>query len=153
MIVLFRFVPLGGEMLDLKFGYSQSELVHTLAMYTERGRSWHVFSSAFLDTLFPLLYVTFFTGVLWRYRPIDRFEYFALVPIFAGALDLLENAQIIKLLIDYPEISSLQVAVASFFTKSKHILGFFYQGGALIFLSVSFVKTLFGMARGGPRER
>lgn len=119
VLVVFPVLPVGGELLDAKSGYTYEEAVAALESYGEQGRRVYAWSSATLDTLLPVAYASFLAGLLYRVRPAERLWRLAYVPIGAGVLDLCENVQIIFLLVGYPEVSVPQVASASLFTLSK----------------------------------
>ena len=119
LVAVFPALPIGGELLDVKSGYTYREAVVALESYGEQGRRVYAWSSATLDTLLPVVYVSLLSGLVYRFRPNERLRTLAYLPIAAGVLDLCENIQIILLLVLYPDVSALQVATASLFTLSK----------------------------------
>lgn len=119
VLVVFPALPIGGELLDVKSGYTCEEAVAALESYGKDGRRVYAWSSATLDTLLPALYTSLLAGLVYRFRPKERLWALAYVPVGAGALDLCENIQIIFLLVGYPDVSAQQVASASLFTLSK----------------------------------
>ena len=119
VFAVFPVLPIGGELLDVKSGYTYREAVAALESYGEQGRRVYAWSSATLDTLLPLVYASLFAGLLYRFRPAESLWRLAYLPIGAGVLDLCENVQIISLLVGYPEVSASQVASASLFTLLK----------------------------------
>ena len=64
------------------------------------------------------------------------------VPIAGGIVDLLENAQIVLMLVQYPDISAGQVAVASMFTWIKFIFLWASMLIILVLLPVRGVRWL-----------
>ena len=120
VVAVFPALPIGGDMLDVKPGYTYPEAVAALQSYGEQGRRVYAWSSATLDTLLPAVYASLLAGLVYRFRPTERLWTLAYLPIGAGALDLCENIQIIFLLVLYPEeVSAPQVASASLFTLLK----------------------------------
>lgn len=119
LAAVFPALPIGGEMLDVKSGYTYREAVAALESYGEAGRRVYLWSSSTLDTLLPIAYASLLAGLVYRFRPTERLWTLVYLPIGAGVLDLCENVQIILLLVLYPEISAGQVASASLFTWSK----------------------------------
>ncbi len=119
LALVFPNLPIGGEMLDMKPGYSYEEAMASMEQYGPDGRTTYAWASAVLDTLFPVFYVTFFAGLIYRFRPIEGAWVLAFFPVVAGVGDLAENAQIIAMLIQYPDIGATQVAWASAFTTVK----------------------------------
>lgn len=119
VVAVFPALPIGGELLDVKSGYSHQEAVTALEGYGAEGRRVYAWSSATLDTLLPIAYASLLAGLVYRFRPAERLWTLAYLPIAAGVLDLCENVQIILLLIGYPDVSAPQVASASLFTLSK----------------------------------
>ena len=136
MLWIFPSLPIGGEMIDLKLSYDLAAIQHAMLQYGAHGRAVYALASPTLDTLFPLLYVTFFAGLLYRFRPNEKLWLAAFVPLVAGIWDLCENAQITAMLLQYPEISVRQVALASFFTSTKHVLSALYEVAAVSFLLI-----------------
>lgn len=116
---VFPALPIGGEMLDLKAGYAYPEVIAAMESYGEPGRRVYAWSSAMLDTLLPVVYVSLLAGLLYRFRPTERLWKLAYLPLAAGALDLGENGLIILMLTRYPDVSAREAATASFFTVSK----------------------------------
>ena len=112
-------VPIGGELLDARFGYGYGEAMAALAEYGEQGRRVYAVASSTLDTLLPLAYVAFLAGLIHRLRPLPRLWPCALLPVVVGVADLCENAQIVVMLIQFPDVAPMQVAAASFATKLK----------------------------------
>ncbi len=139
-LLVFPALPLGGEMIDLKLSYTLADIQATMLQYGPHGRAVYALASPTLDTLFPMLYVTFFAGLLYRFRPSERLWLAAFIPVLAGVWDLCENAQITAMLIQYPEISVRQVALASFFTSTKHVLGAVYEISAMAFVLTFAVR-------------
>ena len=133
---VFPSLPIDGEMIDLKLSYDLAAIQQAMLQYGAHGRAVYALASPTLDTLFPLLYVTFFAGLLYRFRPNEKLWLAAFVPLVAGIWDLCENAQITAMLMQYPELSVRQVAVASFFTSTKHVLSAVYEVAAVTFLLI-----------------
>lgn len=127
LFLVFPNLPINGEMLDLKPGYSYDEAMASLEEYGPDGRVVYAWGSMLLDTLFPLVYVTLFAGLIYRFRLTERTWWLAFVPVVAGIWDLMENLQITAMLIRYPDIGAAQVAWASAFTMVKGYLGPVYQ--------------------------
>ncbi len=127
LVVVFPNLQIGGEMLDLKPGYSHEEAMASMAEYGPDGRTTYAWGSAVLDTLFPICYVTLFAGLIYRFRLTEGTWVLAFIPVIAGIGDLGENAQITAMLIQYPDVSVAQAAWASAFTKFKGWIGPVYQ--------------------------
>lgn len=140
VLLVFPALPVGGELLDVKLSYNLTEVQAAMLQYGPQGRAVYALASPTVDTLFPILYVTFFAGLLYRFRPSERLWLLAFIPVFAGAWDLCENAQITTLLLQFPDISARQVAVASIFTSVKHLLSAVYELTALLWLAIFMVR-------------
>ena len=119
LLAVFPAIPIGGESLDAKAGYTYPEVVVAMEGYGEQGRRVYAWSSGTLDTLLPVVYVSLMAGLVYRFRPTERVWKLAYLPLAAGVLDLCENVLIILMLTWYPDVSASQVAGASFFTVSK----------------------------------
>ena len=140
MFVIFPMVPIGGEMLDLKSGYSLNEAMAAMTSYGEEGRRVYAIASPTVDTLFPILYVTFFAGLIYRFRVTEGTWWLAIIPVISGIVDLCENMQITAMLIQYPNVGETQVAFASAFTTAKSWIGNVYQLLAIALLVIAFVR-------------
>ena len=119
LLAVFPALPIEGELLDVRSGYTHEDVVAAMEGYDEQGRRVYAWSSATLDTLLPLVYVSLLAGAAYRFRPTERTWRLAWLPVAAGALDLGENLQIIVMLTRYPDVSAGQVGMASLFTQSK----------------------------------
>jgi len=117
--LVFPALPVvGGRLIDLLPGYGYTELMTLLADYGERGRRIHALATPTVDTLFPAVYVTFFAGLIRRFRPAAR--RLVMLPLILGGIDLCENAQITAMLLLYPDVPRALVCSASLFTLTKH---------------------------------
>ena len=121
VLAVFPALPVGGEMLDVKAGYTYPEVVAAMASYGEQGRTVYAWSSGILDTLLPVAYVSLLAGLIYRFRPAERLWKLAHLPFVVGTLDLGENLLIIFMLTRYPDVSARQAASASSFTVSRKV--------------------------------
>ncbi len=142
MLLVFPALPINGEMIDLKLYYDLPGVQAAMLQYGPQGRAVYALASPTLDTAFPILYVTFFCGLLYRFRPTERLWLVAFIPVVAGVWDLCENAQIVAMLVQYPDLSAGQVAMASFFTSVKHLLSAVYELAALVFLALFVIRRM-----------
>ena len=142
LLVVFPALPVGGELLDVKQGYTAEEAMAALAAYGAEGRRLYAWSSVTLDTLLPIVYATFLAGVVYRFRPSERLRILAWLPICLGLLDLAENVQIVVMLVQFPDVSAGQVASASAFTMTKNIAFVACFALAAIFAVVSAARFL-----------
>jgi len=133
LVVVFPALPLGGQLLDATLGYTHDEVMAAMSGYGADGRRVYALASLTADTLLPVAYVGFLAGLVFRLRPGEGHGVLAYLPVAAGGLDLCENAQIVAMLVGFPEITPGQVAAASLFTQLKH--------GALL-ASVCLAATL-----------
>lgn len=141
LLLVFPALPIGGDVLDIRAGYSHAELVAAMEAYGASGRRVYAWASPTLDSIFPALYVTLFSGLLTRLRPSDGWTWLAWIPVFAGFWDLCENAQITAMLLMYPDVGQTQVAWASFFTEVKTVwIGPAYQLPALALLLAALIR-------------
>ena len=119
LLALFQAIPVGGELLDVRQGYGHDEAMAALAAYGAEGRIVYAWSSATVDTVLPCFLVTFLAGLVYRLRPTRNLSVLAWVPLSVGLLDLAENAQIIGMLVQFPDVSPRQAATASATTMAK----------------------------------
>lgn len=147
LFLAFPNLPINGELLDQKMGYSYAEATDAFEAYGDDGRAMYLWISLLLDTLFPIVYVTFFGGLIYRFRATEGTWWLACVPILGGVCDLLENAQISAMLLAYPDISESQVAWASSFTQVKHWIGSLYLVISVLLLLTFVMRTVVAKIR------
>lgn len=122
LFLLVIFPQLAGdiESLDVRTdGYDYVEAMAALEAFGEAGRARYAWISPTLDTLFPICYVSFYAGVLYRFAPHEKLRALAYLPLCGGVFDLGENIQIVTMLLQYPDISIAQVEWANRFTLTK----------------------------------
>ena len=142
LLAVFPAIPVGGELLDVRPGYGHDETLTALAGYGADGRRLYAWTSATLDTLLPIAYATLLAGVVYRFRPAERLGVLAWFPVALGAWDLGENAQIIAMLLQYPDVSEAQVASASAFTVTKNFAFAACFAYALVAVALAVVRRL-----------
>lgn len=142
LLLVFPALPINGELIDLKLHYTLADIEAAMRQYGPHGRAVYALASPTVDTLFPLLYVTFFSGLIYRLRPKQSLWVMAFIPVVAGLWDLCENGQITAMLLQYPDISAPQVAVASFFTSVKHLLSAAYELTGVVFLALFLLRRV-----------
>lgn len=149
LLLVFPNLPVGGDTLDTKPGYTYEEAMASMEAYGADGRMTYAWASVVLDTLFPLAYVTLFAGLICRFRATEGTWWLAYIPVVAGLCDLLENVQITAMLVRYPDIGAVQVAWASAFTTVKWWIGPIYQilGVGLLLLAAG--RATFERIRNG----
>ena len=69
--LLFPALPIGGELLDGRFGYTLEEALAAMAGYGEEGRRVYAWASLTADTLLPVAYACCLAGLVYRLRPND----------------------------------------------------------------------------------
>ena len=118
-------------------GYTLANVLAAMEGYGEIGRSRYALISFSLDTLFPICYVSFYTGAIYRFAPHKQLRLLAYLPLIGGAFDLGENTQIIAMLLQYTDISLMQAEWANRFTLIK--LGFSRASMVLAFAAFAWV--------------
>ena len=107
------------NMLDLKLFYSKEDVIKTFIAIGPDGRSIYTLSSLLLDTAYPILYTSLFLGA---YSKLFRSsKVILLVPITAFSFDILENLQITRLNLNFPNINETHVYLSSMATSLKWI--------------------------------
>lgn len=148
LFVLVIFPQLAGqiERLDMRMGgYTLAEVLAAMEGYGEVGRPRYATISFTLDTIFPICYVSFYAGAIYRFVPHEQLRVLAYVPLMGGVFDLGENAQIIAMLMQYPDISMTQVEWASRFTVIK--FGFSRLSMLLAFAALAYAAGVAGYQR------
>lgn len=146
LIVIFPSLAGDIESLDVRMsGYTLADVLAAMEGYGEVGRGRYALISFTLDTLFPICYVSFYAGAIYRFAPHERLKLLAYLPLIGGVFDLGENAQIITMLLQYPDISLMQAEWANRFTLIK--FGFSRTSMVLAFASLAWAAVTLAYQR------
>ena len=129
LISLFIIVPMlpyavGQNLLDLKFGFQRDDVGYAFSVIGEEGKQLSIFVSLILDTIFPIVYVSFHLGIYHYSNYKNNFIYS--VPLLTGCFDLMENIQC-AMIMSVPSIESVtdqQIILASGTNQIKWVLVF-----------------------------
>ncbi len=105
------------NMLDLELFYSKENVIENFSTMGPDGRSIYVLSSLLLDTIYPILYLSLFLGAYFKL--FRNSKVILLIPITAFSFDILENLQITRLNLNFPNISETHVYLSSMTTSLK----------------------------------
>lgn len=114
----------GNYLLDLSFGFNREDVANAFNNLGERGKELHLYVSLLLDTVFPIVYVSFHLGIYHYSNYKNNFIYS--VPLLTGAFDLMENIQC-AMIMSIPSIESVtdqQIILASSTNQIKWVLVF-----------------------------
>ena len=105
-------------------GYSHADAMTLLQSLGDAGREAYLFPQLALDFVYPGLFAICFSLMLiWVYSPRiqaqPKLGYLALLPVFGGLFDYLENVLIIRMISTFPDVSEGLVSAASGFTLLK----------------------------------
>ena len=119
--LIFLFLPhnIFANMLDLELYYVKENVVRNFNAIGPDGRSVYVFSSLILDTLYPILYTSLILGAYVKLFKSSGAILF--IPLIAFSSDILENLQITRLILDFPNVNETNVSLASMATSSKWV--------------------------------
>jgi len=119
-VPLLRRAPGGTRQpLDARFFYTPEEAFSTLGHYAAAKPVW---ISTYLtwDTVNPVFYASILALLIsWLLGPGSRLHKLNVVPLGAGAFDLLENMSIVTLLAVYPHRVDVVAWLSTGFTMSK----------------------------------
>ena len=107
------------NMLDLELFYSKANVIENFSTMGPDGRSIYVLSSLLLDTVYPILYLSLFLGAYFKLFRSSKA--ILLVPVTAFSFDILENLQITRLVLNFPNVNETHVFLASMSTSFKWI--------------------------------
>ena len=114
----------GNYLLDLSFGFNREDVANAFNNLGERGKELHLYVSLLLDTVFPIIYISFHLGIYHYSNYKNNFIYS--VPLLTGAFDLMENIQC-AMIMSIPSIESVtdqQIILASSTNQIKWVLVF-----------------------------
>ena len=129
IVSLFIIIPMlpyavGQNLLDLKFGFQRDDVGFAFSILGEEGKRLSIFVSLILDTIFPIVYVSFHLGI-YHYSNYKNNLIYS-VPLLTGALDLMENIQcaIIMSIPSIELVTDQQIILASGTNQIKWVLVF-----------------------------
>ena len=119
--LIFIFLPhnIFSNMLDLELFYGKEDVVKNLDAIGPDGQNIYILSSLILDTLYPILYSSLFIGAYVKLYKSSQLIVF--LPLTAFSFDILENLQIIRLILNFPNINETNVYFSSMTTSLKWI--------------------------------
>ena len=107
-------------MLDLEPYYNEAKVIASFNAIGPDGRSVYVLSALILDTLYPILYTSLIIGAYTKLFKNSQILLF--LPITAFSFDILENLQITRLNLNFPNINETHVYLSSMSTSAKWIV-------------------------------
>ena len=119
--IIFIFLPhnIFSNMLDLELFYGKEYVVKNLDAIGTDGQNIYILSSLILDTLYHILYSSLFIGAYVKLYKSSQLIVF--LPLTAFSFDILENLQIIRLILNFPNINETHVYFSSMTTSFKWI--------------------------------
>mgnify|MGYP000451097289 CR=1 FL=1 len=108
----------GNGILDFELGHTAERVQEVLGSYGEDGMQWYS-RVQLLDVFNPLFYTLVFMSVIHKLVRQTRHAWLAILPIFAGLLDYLENILLVKFVRDFPNIDADSVAIANALSLMK----------------------------------
>lgn len=137
----------GANILDFEFGYTCEEARGMLAALGPEGRAFYLAKILPADFLFPLSYMLFYTGfialLLKNLNPARYAKYTVIIPAGAMLFDWLENAGVIAMLADYPDIPAWAASLASVSGMLKMI----FTVGSITAIGVLLAMYVFKIIR------
>lgn len=129
--------------LDLTPAYSPDYAYASLASLGDDGRRLYAMVELTIDVVYPIVYALLFfllaRAMLARSLPAPRWlERAILLPFLPAALDIIENAFILALILEFPERHDGVARLASVITTSK-LLSLIATLALLVFLLVRWV--------------
>ena len=119
--LIFLLLPhnIFANMLDLELYYGKENVVRNFNAIGPDGRNVYVLSSLILDTLYPILYTSLILGAFVKLFKSSRLILY--VPLIAFSFDILENLQITRLILNFPNVNETHVYLASMATSFKWV--------------------------------
>ena len=107
------------NMLDLEPYYNEAKVIASFNAIGPDGRSVYILSALILDTFFPILYTSLILGAYIKL--FKNSNILLCLPIIAMSFDILENFQITRLNLNFPNINETHVYLSSVTTSAKWI--------------------------------
>ncbi len=108
------------NMLDLEPYYNEAKVIESFNAIGPDGRSVYALSALILDTFYPILYTSLILGTYIKLFKNSKMLLF--LPITAFSFDILENLQITRLNLNFPNINETHVYLSSMTTSAKWIV-------------------------------
>ena len=133
LMMLFYTIPnvtayaYGMKILDLMpTGYSAGYVKELFDKLGPAGRDYYLFRQLPLDMIYPFLFMAGYSLLLTylfkkSFKPENKIHSLAIIPLFGGFFDYLENVGIIYMLNSFPNISTLAVNVTNLFSILKSV--------------------------------
>ena len=124
LLIIIPILPyaVGQNLLDLKFGFQRDDVGFAFSILGEEGKQFSIFVILILDTIFPIVYISFHLGIYHYSNYKNNFIYS--VPLLTGLFDFMENIQC-AMIMSIPSIDSVtdqQIILASSTNQMKWIL-------------------------------
>ena len=135
----------GLKLLDMMpAGYDIHDVNALFKALGENGRKAYLYNQLPVDMIYPLLfgvgYCLLFAYFLQKLKLQDSlFFYICLLPPLAGISDYVENIGIIKMIFEYPSVSSTSVVITNTFSVVKS------STTTIFFLALIVILILFGI--------
>lgn len=126
----------GEKPLDLEVFYTADEAYARVGGFSPELRESYKMGLLISDMLYPLVYSTFFSFLIFR---LWQNLMLAFIPLFILLFDFIENTSIINILILYPEKSLFWGILAGISTSIK----WFFSAFTLITVLVGIIKKAF----------
>lgn len=131
--------PLGDSntminILDTQLNYTVEQAYQHIEAYGSTGRSVCLFSTLFIDSIFPLFYGAFFMLLLSSLFKKTAYKAVVLLPLLVIIVDYFENSSIALLLINYPE----QLPTVAYWGSLLTILKWFLLASTIMWISIGF---------------
>ena len=144
LLIIIPMLPyaVGQNLLDLKFGFQRDDIGVAFSILGEEGKRLYIFVSLILDTIFPLVYISFHLGIYHYSNYKNNFIY--LIPLLTGVFDILENIQcaMIMNIQSIDSVTDQQIILASGTNQIKWVLVFLMIIIAILPIFSKFYRKL-----------
>lgn len=133
--------------LDGRINYNLEEVTRLFDTLGDEGREIYKIVSGRIDMAYPIVYCLF-SILLLAYvikkiiPPNSKWIYLSLSPLLGTMFDYIENFNILKMLNEYPNITTKQVAYSALMTQMKWIFLSLAFGVMIISLPMWLIKKL-----------
>jgi len=147
-LVIFPSLP-GSKagILDIKYYYTAQQAYEIISNYSPQERLYYSVSALTIDILYPIIYSLFLSSLLiliFRKLSISIMGIYRLCyfPFAAAFFDLLENASVVILMLNYPVKFYKLAHIAGYFTAAKWSLVIISLLSVLAFSILLGIKKL-----------
>ncbi len=127
----------GISILDTKFSYKKADVISYFTTYGKSGILTYN-KIQIIDTIYPIIYSLSLSSILYRLFSKTKTVSIILIPIIAAYFDYLENILLFISTLQFPNLDTSIIRIASFSTSLKWSLVYI----SIVFVIIGFIRKI-----------